>query len=416
MNFHELNSRYLIACSENDIDELKTILGEKSFIPSQQGLFNSITLNNIESIKILLDDGRIEIDNIINRVIFDNNIDIIKLFLKYPGFNPFIDNNRYISDYISLMNSENEFAVFEILVNDNRFDPSLNSNVVIFDAFDTVLNGKLNYKLVDYLIDSPIFDKYVNTNTMLNILIDLYSDAYVNLEHVDKDIIKNISVLVEKMLGKLTVYPYPETIKKILDLHMLKNDYYNLFDLFVTYDNLKYTNNILIAILLSTGRDNTNSLKEVNEKYGKLFKDIYEQYENTFHDKKLNISGYDNELFILICSKGKTDLLKFIINNPSIDVSAQNYKGFKLAKENGHDDLYSRLKNHTVKKIQFIYDKLYGLDNVIDPDVLMEILNYIYPNILDVISEKEFLFRRIPKGERKRLYQNISKLMGEKKI
>jgi len=151
--------------------ELGGFVEEMDFLPP---LHISSKLGHIEIVKLLLEDGRADPNANDNHEYYtplmfacgENRIEIVKLLLN----NPRVDINEVDSRSLNCLYIccvSNHYELVEIILTDPRFDKS--DDLILYESYDTVCKLKLYeiIKLLILLIDNYTFDALNGTSNII---------------------------------------------------------------------------------------------------------------------------------------------------------------------------------------------------------------------------------------------------------
>lgn len=122
---------------------ITNIISEDFF---NKGLIFSCYENHLHIVKILLDISDnvnfIDYNKCFTVVLENDNIDLIKLFLSYPKFNLIMTNDLWFQTV------NHSFEITTLLLEDNRFDPSINNNKLIMNINKSSMNRHIKGNLI----------------------------------------------------------------------------------------------------------------------------------------------------------------------------------------------------------------------------------------------------------------------------
>lgn len=197
VDFKDANEALLYAVLHNKLDLLTLLLNDENVDPTAKiGVFEddvtmeAMRVGNTEAVKLLLKDRRVS--NTINKqyllstAIWKQNMEIIKILLssnykfdyiralcdtiEYDNLDAFklilndypIDNNKIHTSYIYSIISNEQYEMFELLINNNQNFSQEHLNNIFWYCLNMNLTKMINILSEADLIDKEYISKYAN--------------------------------------------------------------------------------------------------------------------------------------------------------------------------------------------------------------------------------------------------------------
>ncbi|MDY0268833.1 hypothetical protein [Trichloromonas sp.] len=163
----------------NEIEILKELLKFNSVNPldfNYHAFELCIEKSNLEVFKILINDKRVKnkIDNLLKTIIYNclhsNKLEILSYFLSLPDIKITDHINNLFTDFIEYNMNDYRYEILNMLLCDNRFDPSYANNKALKLSIEIKNYSYINILLKNKKVLSKIDSDDINTLTELKLI------------------------------------------------------------------------------------------------------------------------------------------------------------------------------------------------------------------------------------------------------